>query len=37
MRAAIYARVNTKYQSCEMQMRDLRAYCAVRGFTIIHE
>ena len=37
MRAAIYARVSTKDQSCDMQMRDLRAYCAARGFTIIHE
>jgi DNA invertase Pin-like site-specific DNA recombinase len=37
MRAAIYARVSTKDQSCEMQMRDLRAYCAARGFTIIRE
>src|SRR5208283_1346972 len=37
MRAAIYARVSTKEQSCEMQMRDLRAYCAARGFTIIRE
>jgi DNA invertase Pin-like site-specific DNA recombinase len=37
MRSAIYARVSTKDQSCEMQMRDLRAYCAARGFTIIRE
>ncbi len=37
MRAGIYARVSTKDQSCEMQMRDLRAYCAARGFTIIRE
>jgi DNA invertase Pin-like site-specific DNA recombinase len=37
MRAAIYARVSTKDQSCEMQMRDLRAYCAARGFTISRE
>src|SRR5208337_4141559 len=37
MRAAIYARVSTKDQSCDMQMRDLRAYCDARGFTIIHE
>src|SRR5271157_3284947 len=34
---AIYARVSTKDQSCDMQMRDLRAYCAARGFTIIRE
>jgi DNA invertase Pin-like site-specific DNA recombinase len=37
MRSAIYARVSTKDQSCEMQLRDLRAYCAARGFTIIRE
>ena len=37
MRPAIYARVSTKDQSCEMQMRDLRAYCAARGFTITRE
>jgi DNA invertase Pin-like site-specific DNA recombinase len=32
MRVAIYARVSTKDQSCELQIRDLRAYCAARGF-----
>src|SRR5580692_7796874 len=37
MRVGTYARVSTKDQSCEMQMRDLRAYCAARGFTIIRE
>ena len=37
MRVGIYARVSTKDQSCEMQMRDLRTYCAARGFTIIRE
>jgi DNA invertase Pin-like site-specific DNA recombinase len=37
MRVGIYARVSTKDQSCEMQMRDLRVYCAARGFTIIRE
>ena len=31
MRVAIYARVSTKDQSCEMQLADLRAYCAARG------
>jgi DNA invertase Pin-like site-specific DNA recombinase len=34
MRAAIYARVSTKDQSCELQLRDLRAYCAARGFSV---
>ena len=33
MRVAIYARVSTKDQSCDLQMRDLRAYCAARGFS----
>lgn len=37
MRVGIYARVSTKDQSCDMQMRDLRAYCTARGFTIIRE
>ena len=32
MRVAIYARVSTKDQSCELRIRDLRAYCAARGF-----
>ena len=31
MRIAIYARVSTKDQSCEMQLRDLRAYCVARN------
>lgn len=37
MQAAIYARVSTKDQSCELQLRDLRAYCNARGFTISRE
>jgi DNA invertase Pin-like site-specific DNA recombinase len=37
MRIAIYARVSTKDQSCEMQLRDLRAYCAARGFDLVRE
>ena len=32
MRIAIYARVSTKDQSCDLQLRDLRTYCAARGF-----
>jgi len=32
MRIAIYARVSTKDQSCELQLRDLRTYCAARRF-----
>jgi DNA invertase Pin-like site-specific DNA recombinase len=37
MRIGIYARVSTKDQSCELQLRDLRAYCAARGFELIRE
>src|SRR6202161_3794995 len=37
MRTAIYARVSTKDQSCELQIRDLRAYCAARGFDLFRE
>ena len=37
MRVALYARVSTKDQSCELQLRDLRAYCAARGFSVLRE
>lgn len=37
MRIALYARVSTKDQSCDLQLRDLRTYCAVRGFEAAHE
>jgi len=37
MRTAIYARVSTKDQSCDLQLRDLRAYCAARGFSLLRE
>jgi DNA invertase Pin-like site-specific DNA recombinase len=37
MRIAIYARVSTKDQSCELQVRDLRTYCAARGFELVRE
>src|SRR3984957_3835107 len=37
MKIGIYARVSTKDQSCELQVRDLRAYCAARGFATVHE
>src|SRR5450756_630358 len=37
MRIGIYARVSTKDQSCELQIRDLRAYCAARGFDLVRE
>ncbi len=37
MRIGIYARVSTKDQSCELQIRDLRAYSAARGFDLVRE
>src|SRR6202795_5232639 len=37
MRIGIYARVSTKDQSCELQVRDLRAYCAARAFDLVRE
>jgi DNA invertase Pin-like site-specific DNA recombinase len=37
MRCAIYARVSTRDQSCALQVRDLKTYCAARKFTIFRE
>ena len=37
MKIGIYARVSTKDQSCELQIRDLRAYCMARGFDLVRE
>jgi len=37
MKAAIYTRVSTQDQSCEMQLTDLRKYCEQRGFEIFRE
>src|SRR6266850_4739746 len=37
MRIGIYARVSTKDQSCELQLRDLRTYCAARRFDLVRE
>jgi DNA invertase Pin-like site-specific DNA recombinase len=37
MRVGIYARVSTKDQSCELQLRDLRAYCAARQLSLVRE
>lgn len=37
MRIGIYARVSTKDQSCELQLRDLRTYCAARAFETVGE
>jgi putative DNA-invertase from lambdoid prophage Rac len=33
-RAALYARVSTTDQNCEMQLRELREYCARRGWIV---
>jgi len=37
MRAAIYARVSTADQNCEMQLKELRKYCSRRGWTFTRE
>jgi DNA invertase Pin-like site-specific DNA recombinase len=37
MRVGLYARVSTKDQSCDLQLRDLRAYYVARGFTVFRE
>jgi DNA invertase Pin-like site-specific DNA recombinase len=37
MRIGLYARVSTKDQSCEMQLRDLRAYSAARQLVVVRE
>lgn len=37
MRAALYARVSTTDQSCEMQLRELREYAVRRGWKIAGE
>ena len=37
VRVAIYARVSTTDQQCEMQLRDLRQYAAARGWTLAGE
>jgi len=37
MRVGIYARVSTKDQNCDLQLRDLRAFCVARNFTIVRE
>ena len=36
MRAAIYARASTKDPELQtMQLRDIRSYCAARGFSVL--
>src|SRR5262245_58888155 len=37
MKIALYARVSTSDQSCEMQLRELREYCARRSWEIAGE
>jgi len=37
MKAALYARVSTTDQNCEMQLRELREYCARRGWESVGE
>jgi len=37
MRVAIYARVSTKDQSCDLQVRDLKAYCTARELAIFRQ
>lgn len=37
MTSAIYARVSTTDQDCEMQLSELRRYAAAQGFTIAEE
>jgi DNA invertase Pin-like site-specific DNA recombinase len=37
MRIGIYARVSTREQNCDLQLRDLRAYCAARQFDVVRE
>ncbi len=36
-RTAIYARVSTRDQNPDMQIRELRTYAQARGFTVTHE
>jgi DNA invertase Pin-like site-specific DNA recombinase len=35
MRAAIYARVSTTDQNCELQLRELQAYAERQGWSIV--
>src|SRR5262249_1966389 len=36
-RIALYARVSTNDQTCESQLRDLRAYCSARSWQQVSE
>jgi DNA invertase Pin-like site-specific DNA recombinase len=37
MRLVIYARVSTKDQNCDLQLRDFRAYRTARGIAALRE
>ena len=37
LRAAIYARVSTQDQNCELQVRELREYAGRRGWNLVGE
>src|ERR1700688_939608 len=37
VRVAIYARVSTADQQCEMQLRELRQYASARGWSLVGE
>jgi DNA invertase Pin-like site-specific DNA recombinase len=37
MRVGLYVRVSTRDQNCEMQLRDLRAYCTARQLNVVRE
>ena len=37
IRVGLYARVSTDEQSCEAQLRELRAWCEQRGYTMVTE
>ena len=36
-RVALYARVSTRDQNCELQLHELRQYCERRGWHIVGE
>ena len=37
LRCALYARVSTSDQNCELQVRELREYCTRRGWHVMDE
>ena len=36
-RCSLYCRVSTQDQSCQLQLRELRAYCQIRNWTVVNE